>query len=318
MVISMAIPAEQPELNRAEARPILDDMTIVIPTLGRPILRESLDCIVKGDAWPRGLIVVDQGRNPQAAQWMDQIRCLGIDAEYAPSYERGRAAGVNRGLERVNTRFVAVTDDDCFVEPDWLANMAERLRANPGAIVTGRVEAAGEGKVMVVTAAMSSVATRPSLTFDRMSGGNMGVSIEVVRRVGLLDEDPRLPTAEDAEWGYRALRSGVPVVYAPEVSVRHFAWRDSAARDRQYRDYARSHGAFYGKYIRRGDLFILARAVVHHGRALRRYVRGLLSRDGDLAQDGRAYLAGLLPGIISGLRADPRGPAPERQEVATS
>jgi GT2 family glycosyltransferase len=306
------------ELDRAAPRPILADMTVVIPTLGRPILGESLSCILRGTTWPRGLIVVDQGRNPQVAEWMDQIRLLGIDAEYAPSFERGRAAGVNRGLERVKTRFVAVTDDDCFVEPDWLANMTERLCENPNAIVTGRVEAAGEGKVMVVTATLSTVATRPSLTFDRMSGGNMGVPIEVIRLIGLLDEDPRLPTAEDAEWGYRALRSGVPVVYAPEVSVRHFAWRDSAARDRQYRDYARSHGAFYGKYIRRGDLFILARAVVHHGRALRRYVRGMLARDEDRAQDGRAYLAGLLPGIISGLRADPRGPARERREVATS
>jgi cellulose synthase/poly-beta-1,6-N-acetylglucosamine synthase-like glycosyltransferase len=128
-----------------DSRPVLDDITVVIPTLGRPILEESLSWIVEGSAWPIGLVVVDQGASPDVAGWVERLETLGINAEYVPSSQHGRAAGVNRGLERVRTRFVAVTDDDCFVATDWLEKMAAHLRDAPHAIVTGRVEPAGDG-----------------------------------------------------------------------------------------------------------------------------------------------------------------------------
>ena len=285
-----------------EPRPILEDITVVIPTLGRAILEESLAWIAEGSAWPGGLVVVDQGLSPQVEGWVKAMGSLGIDARYLPSSQRGRSAGINRGLEQVRTSFAAITDDDCFVESTWIQRMLEHLTANPGAVVTGRVEAAGEGVLVVVTSLEPAVYRRPRLKFDSMSGGNMGTSMSVVNRVGLFEEDPRMRTAEDAEWAYRALRAGVPILYAPEVVVRHFGWRDEGERSAQYRAYARSQGGFYGKYLRRGDWFIALRAVLHHVRALRRWLRGVVTGDRELASLGWSYLTGLLPGIIAGLR----------------
>ena len=134
----------------------------------------------------------------------------------------------------------------------------------------------------------------------------MGTSLEVFRKVGLFQEDPVMATAEDAEFAYRALRKGVTMRYEPEVVVAHFGWRDESKRVEQYRHYALSHGGFYGKYLRRGDLFILARAAGHFIRALRRWVRGKLSGDAELALLGRAYCLNLLPGILAGLRSKMR------------
>ena len=290
------------DLATIKTRPILGEITIVIPTLGRPILEESLYWIVAGSAWPGGLIVVDQGGNPQIAAWMEALQTLGIAAEYILSTQRGRAAGVNRGLERAQTRFVAVTDDDCFVEETWLAKMVDALNEHPAAIVTGRVEAASEDVIVVVTSLEPRIQHRPRLKFDGMSGGNMGTSLAVIDRVGLFDEDPLLRTAEDGEWAYRALRAGVPIVYSPDICVRHFGWRDEGQRTVQYRDYALSHGGFYGKYLRQGDWFIALRAIVHHFRAFRRWLRGTIQADSETQRYGRAYLTGLLPGIIAGMR----------------
>jgi hypothetical protein len=292
------------DTEQAEHRPTLDDITIVIPTLGRPILEECLYWIVAGSAWPGGLIAVDQGANPKVAGWIEALRPLGINAEYVPSSQHGRAAGLNRGIERVGTRFVAVTDDDCFVETDWIERMVERLRENPQAVVTGRVESAGEDVLVLVTSQVPTVYRHPRLKFDSMSGGNLGTSMWVIDRVGPFDEDTRLRTAEDAEWSYRVLRAGVPIIYAPEVVVRHCGWRDEGERASQYKDYARSHGGFYGKYLRRGDWFIALRIVVHYGRALRRCLRGVMSGDRELALCGWSYFTGLLPGIIAGLQRD--------------
>lgn len=290
------------DINEIEARPILDDITVVIPTLGRAILEESLYWIVSGSAWPGEIIVVDQGSSQQVAALIEKLRLLGIKARHVPSTQRGRAAGINRGLEQVKTRFVAITDDDCFVESNWLAQMDRHLQLHPGAIVTGRVEAAGDDMIIVVTAREPAIYRQPRLQFDTMSGGNMGTSRAVIDRVGLFDEHASVRTAEDGEWSYRALRAGVFIVYAPEVGVRHFGWRDDNKRAVQYKDYARSHGGFYGKYLRRGDWFIALRALIHYVRALRRWIRGTITGDQETALYGRAYVTGLLPGIIAGFR----------------
>lgn len=292
------------ETEGIEPRPILEDITVVIPTLGRAILEESLAWIIEGSVWPGGLVVVDQSSSPDVEGWIKTVASLGIDARYVPSSQRGRSAGINRGLEQVRTRFVAVTDDDCFVDAAWIERMMARLTVNPEQIVTGRVEAAGEGVLVVVTSLETAVYRRPRLKFDSMSGGNMGTAMATVARVGPFEEDPRMRTAEDAEWAYRALRAGVPILYAPEVVVRHFGWRDEGERSAQYRAYARSQGGFYGKYLRRGDGFIALRAVLHHGRALRRWLRGVVTGDRELASLGWSYLTGLLPGIIAGLKWD--------------
>ena len=289
-----------------ERKPLLNDISLVIPTLGRPILEECLYWILRGSTWPACLIVVEQGSTRDVAGWLERVRHIGIPVKHILSTQRGRSAGINRGLEQTHTRFVAITDDDCFVQEDWLSSMATQLQQHPHAVITGRVEAAGEDMVVVVTSPTPSVQDRPRLKFDSMSGGNMGTSLDIFRKVGLFEEDPVMATAEDAEWAYRALRRGVCIRYEPDVVLAHFGWRDKGKRVEQYRDYALSHGGFYGKYLRRGDLFMLARAAGHFGRALRRWVRGTIARDPELAMLGKAYSLNLLPGIRAGMRSKMR------------
>jgi Predicted glycosyltransferases len=289
-----------------ERKPLLNDISLVIPTLGRPILEQCLYWILMGSTWPACLIVVQQGSNMDVAGWLERVRHIGIPVKHILSTQRGRSAGINRGLEQTPTRFVTITDDDCFVEEDWLNNMAAKLQQYPQEVITGRVEAAGEDMVVVVTALTPSIQNRPRLKFDSMSGGNMGASLDIFRKAGLFEEDPVMATAEDAEWAYRALRNGISIRYEPAVVLAHFGWRDVGKRVEQYRDYALSHGGFYGKYLRRGDLFMLARAAAHFGRALRRWVRGAIVGNAELAMLGKAYCLNLLPGIRAGMRSTMR------------
>ncbi len=286
--------------------PVLRDLTVVIPTLGRPILEECLGRIAAGTRWPNELIVVDQSSSAEVAAWLSALRSYGLRATHVPSSQRGKAAALNRGIERVETTVVAVTDDDCLVERDWLEKMAAHAAAHPDAIITGPAYATGaEAPVAVVAVQAPSVRRRRGLQFDLFCGSNMAATLHAFRRVGWFDEDPSFfAAAEDCEWAYRALRNGVAIVYAPDALVHHVGWRTADERYDRYRRYARSHGSFYGKYLREGDWLIVVRIVLHHLRALKRWAAGAMRGNREQMLNGRAYFTGLLPGLVARLRRE--------------
>lgn len=283
-------------------RPVVSDLSVVIPTVGRDLLEGCLRSIAEGSHWPGALLVVDQGSSPAVAAWVGRLRAAGLQAGHLPSTETGIAAATNRGLERVLTRFAAVTHDDCRVAGDWVATMAARLASSGMVVLTGRVEPEGEGAISAVKTSPTPVTyTRPLLDGDVLFPPNMGFPMGVPERIGYFDEHPSLRYAgEDNDWAYRALRAGVPIVYDPTVVVRHVAWQRDIGPI--YRRYARGQGAFYGKFLRRGDRFIARRAARDLLRGPWLLARGLATRNRDLTAMGRGEVVGILPGILAGMR----------------
>jgi GT2 family glycosyltransferase len=214
---------------------------------------------------------------------------------------------LNRGLELVATRFVALTDDDCFVRRDWLAKLIVLLRNEPTTIWTGRVEAAGDQHAFsTVLTDEPRRYTRPRFAIHPFVGGNVGMAMEVVRRVGAFDEHPCIASAEDSDYGYRALRLGIPIAYDPGVVLDHYHWRDAAQRAARYADYARSQGGFYGTHLRYGGLLMSLQAARALVRGPLRWLRGILRRDAELRRNGRESTLNLLPGIWAGLTRQPK------------
>jgi GT2 family glycosyltransferase len=288
-----------------QPKPLLEDISVVIPTLGRPILEHCLSWLAAGTDWPGALIVVDQGRNADVADSLGRFQAAGMNVIYVPSQQRGRSAGINRGLERVTTDYVAITDDDCFVTPNWLWAMTSRLRREPNVIFTGRVDQAGDDEVAfsVVTSRMPKRYDRPQLRAHPFIGGNVGLSMTLVQRIGLFNEHPCLQSAEDSDYGYRALRLGIPIAYDPEIVLLHYHWRDAGQRRMRYAEYSRSQGGFYGTHLRHGDPFILVQATRDLLRGPIRWLRGMIKQDQDMTDRGRADTLYLLPGILTGLRS---------------
>jgi GT2 family glycosyltransferase len=221
---------------------------------------------------------------------------------------RGVAAAVNRGIERVETPFLAITHDDARVHREWINCMWSRLHRSPGAVISGTVIPESPRVPSANKAGESVVHTRPLLTRDPLFANNMGTSMEVVHKVGLFDERRELAyAAEDNDWGYRALRAGVPIIHAPDVVVTHLDWRNDQELEETYRRYARAQGAFYGKYLRHGDLFIARRAVRDLIRGPWLVLRAFASpRNQELARMARAEITGILPGIVAGFLSEGR------------
>ena len=289
---------------RIDPRPVLADISVVIPTLGREILESCLYWMAVSKAWPAQIIVVDQGNRLQVKEWLQVLSDAGMKTCYVPSQQRGRAAGINRGLREVRTHFVAITDDDCFVDHEWLLKMVTCLRDSPERIFTGRVEPAGKPDVSfcTVTSHVPVTHIRPELRIHPLIGGNIGVAMERVRSIGFFDEHPSISSAEDSDWGYRALRKGVWISYKPDIFLYHYNWRDTYQRADRYRDYSRSQGAFYGKYLLSGDLLIPLQAMRDLVRGPIRWLRGLVLRNQDMIDRGKADTLELAGGILAGVR----------------
>jgi GT2 family glycosyltransferase len=287
----------------ADRPPVAADVSIVIPTVGRELLKGCLESIAAGTVWPAELIVVDQGSGAAATSIDDLIR-RGVATTYVNSNETGIAAGTNRGLERVRTPFVATTHDDCRVRSDWLERISERVRSAGDAILTGRVEPEGEGVVLtIVTSSKPATYTRPMIDRDVLFPSNMAFSLRLLERIGYLDEHPSLRFAgEDNEWAYRALRAGIPIIYDPDAVVTHHAWQGADALRSLYRRYARGQGAFYGKYLRRADPFIARRVARDMVRAPWLLLRGAVTGNADLVAMGLGEVIGLPTGLLAGLR----------------
>ena len=284
--------------------PVAEDISVVIPTLGRALLRGCLESIASGTIWPAELIVVDQGSNEDVAMWVAQLKERGLPITHLRSRATGIAAGTNRGFERVRTPFVATTHDDCRVDTGWLERIASRMPEVSGAILTGRVEPEGDGIVLtIVTSLDHAVYRSPMIDRDVLFPANMAFALALLERIGYLDEHPSLRLAgEDNDWAYRALRAGVPIVYDPDIIVSHLAWQANDMLPALYERYARGQGAFYGKHLRRADLFIARRAARDLVRAPWLLLRGLLTGNPQLVAMGRGEVRGLLPGMLAGMR----------------
>ena len=153
------------------------------------------------------------------------------------------------------------------------------------------------------TAERPAIYTSPLLDGDVLFPPNMGFAVRLLERIGWLDEHPSLATAgEDSEWAHRALRADVKIGYDPTVVVNHLARHRPEDLPALYRRYARGQGAFYGTWLRRGDPFIALRAARDLIRAPWLLVRGIVTRNSALISMGRGEVAGLLPGIVAGLR----------------
>ena len=303
------------ELGRVTPRPVVRDLTVIVPTVGRAVLGQALTSIARGSRWPARVVIVDQSDADLVVRLVELLSSSGMNVERITAPRLGVAAARNRGIEQVRTGWFVISDDDHRVTEDWLEHMHHHLGRHRSAVVTGMVAPASPGVPSSTTDEVSAVHTRPLLTRDPLFAGNMGTSMGVVSRVGPFDESEALEGAEDNEWGYRAIRLGVPIVYEPDAKVIHLDWRDTQGIEATYRRYARAQGAFYGKHLRRGDPFIALRAGRDVLRGPWMLARGFASRNAELTMLGRAETAGILPGIVEGLRI--RGPA-RRHEPAGS
>jgi len=281
-------------------KPIASNITVVIPTLGRPCLRDSVLAIVAGTLLPAEIILSHQGAVGSMDAMLREFSQLPVKIRYLHSDQRGAAAGRNAGLRQVTTDFFASTDDDCLVAPRWLEEIALALKEYPRAIVTGRVLASEDGAPSTNNTNVTRVFKSLPLKGDHFAGGNFGTAVAVFKDAGSFDESELLRYCEDPEWSYRALVKGYEIRFIPQITVTHLHWRGTADMTQVYSQYAYSQGGWFGRRIRRFDASFIVRLMYELTRGGKRWCVGSLRGDLMRKVNGRAFVVDLLRGVAAG------------------
>jgi GT2 family glycosyltransferase len=279
------------------------DATVVIRTIGRPdLLRACLESVAACDPRPAEILVVDQDSTDETRLLVETFADAG--ARRVGSDRRSRPAAANVGLRAAAHDVVFFTDDDCTVEPDWIARGNAHVSGRPDLCVTGRILVDGD---IFLTPVLRRGTAPQDYTGRPHKVALYACNVACHRRTALAlgGFDERLPTMEDWDFGYRWVKSGRRLAFTPEMVVWHHDWRTEEQMREVWREYAVGVARFYRRLARAGDPNVL-RFFAHDFRQAARGLRGEGEwPHGRLSDPRVSFLRDLLRTLP---RPSPRGP----------
>ena len=200
-------------------------MSVVVPSHERPLrLRWLLNALeeqtLERERWE--LVVVHDSRGEETEELLrahplaasGTMRHLRLEPGTGlPSRQR------NAGWRATRGELIAFTDDDCRPEPHWLARMLETARANPGAIVQGRVQPDPFETDILAAPHARTIEVDPPGPFAQTC--NVLYPRALLEAVDGFEESFPLLAGEDTDLYERARATGAGYVGAPDAVVYH-------------------------------------------------------------------------------------------------
>jgi glycosyltransferase involved in cell wall biosynthesis len=220
------------------------DVTVRVCTFNRSAdLTATLDTLkhLQVDApltWE--LVVVDNNSNDDTREVVSRAaHDFPAPLRYVFEPTQGKSNALNTGLRSARGRFIAFTDDDVRVPPEWLMKSIAPLLDHPALAYTGgRVRPMWQGRRpswldergrMGGTIAVTDHGSQPFVFEERHRiplGVNMTVRRELLEQVGGFHPDlgrtgRSLLGQEQADFFYRSRRAGARGLYVPDAVLDH-------------------------------------------------------------------------------------------------
>ncbi len=269
--------------QRRDALASAPPASVVLCTRGRPQqLPDCLRSLLRLQYPQVDLLVVDNGSPEDGVEQLmrevaadvlgdagDAHVSVRVVVEPRPGLSRAR----NTGVHHARGDFIAFTDDDAEVDPEWLTQLWQALASAAGAgCATGLVLPAeletqaqiwfeefgghskGRALVRQVIDPVEKRAQHPLYPLPAFGAGvNMAFRREVLEEAGGFD--PALGAgspaggSEDTAMFSQALLNGHSIVFTPHAIVRHHHRPGEAALRSQYAGYGRGLTAYYTKML---------------------------------------------------------------------
>jgi glycosyltransferase involved in cell wall biosynthesis len=200
------------------------NVAVVVATHNRAERLEALLASLANGTFPADsfeLVVVDDGSTDETAAVLRRAAAGGRLRlrTIARSHAGGPAGARNDGWRAAHAPLVAFTDDDCVVDPGWLAALVERARAHPGSIVQGRTEP-NPAELDAWGPFSRTLAVRRLGPWYQTC--NILYPRELLERLGGFDAGAYSgPGGEDTDLAWRAFELGREAVYADDALVFH-------------------------------------------------------------------------------------------------
>jgi glycosyltransferase involved in cell wall biosynthesis len=289
-------------------------LSVILPTYNRaPALRGALGALLRQDAAARDyeVIVVDNNSSDGTAAFLAGIDDARVRQVREP--RQGLSFARNAGLALARGEFVAFTDDDVEVAPDWVATIVRTLETRTDVDgVGGRVLPAWEGPppAWLTRAHWAPLALQDhgdqKRVFDHdtpigLVGANLAFRRSVFERTGVFSTDVQrvrdgIGSTEDHELLSRLYQAGGRMLYLPRLLVLARVQPDRCERE-YHRRWHEGHGRFHA-LMRSTDMErsrfrvfgVPAHLLRMAAREALRWLRSRLTRDGDAAFDAELRL----------------------------
>jgi glycosyltransferase involved in cell wall biosynthesis len=278
-------------------------VSVLICTRNRP--QDIVWCLpaVLANDYPNfQVVVVDQSDGSETAGMVNKLAEGCANLVYLPTDTRGKSLALNLGVKACTGDIIACTDDDCEMQPGWIAHVASLFGSEPDLdMVFGQVH-------MPDNLPEDDVAV-PCLYFTerrRLNKGDIfGMGANMAFRRSLYDRlfgyddilGPGAPLAcsEDFDFLYRAQRLDAKCVAEPSLVLVHRAHRTREFWERVMYAYGVGDAGFYLKHARCGDVWA---GGVFGMRILKSLARGVLGKPFGRGQGQASYLRGLWSGAL--------------------
>ena len=276
----------------------MPQVSVVVPTVGRPALALALRSALCQRGVDVEVIVVDDGSGGRARKVVERVsdprvRLLGDDERRGPGAARNTGVGVAGGA------WVAFLDDDDLWAPDKLARQLDAARAaGRDWVYAGAVEVDDRHRVLHVEPPIAPAeVVRQLPRRNVVPAGASNVTVRAAALAATGPFDPSLRNTEDWDLFIRLARRGPPAgVRAPLVAVRLHLGQASLATARLLEELdalERRYGVRVDRpAIHRGAAWACLRAG-RRREALAAYTHAV--RAGDFGSVARAVVT-LLPG----------------------
>jgi GT2 family glycosyltransferase len=199
-------------------------LSVVIPCYGRLELTRRMVSSLAASPDRFQVILVDDASPEPLERALEGFESR-LDLEYLRQpRRRGPAAARNRAIAAARHPFIAFTDNDCIVRPDWARELATHLQdASP------KVAGVGGRTLAVGTDVISRYYSYHKLLDPYLNQGrylyvvtaNCAFRRSALEEVDGFDEDLLQPGGEDPGLCFKLLERGYLLNYRPEAIVHH-------------------------------------------------------------------------------------------------
>jgi glycosyltransferase involved in cell wall biosynthesis len=221
-------------------------ISVVVPVKnGAQTIEKCVDSILAQRDANYELIVVDDGSNDSTADKVARFK----DVRLLRTAGLGAGAAKNEGLKAASGEYVAFTDSDCLVDPDWLAELrkgvgGEGIAACGGSQDSPQDESAFGRDVHSFFRALGFVSEyykegQQIVGCDHNPTCNALFVTAALREIGGFSD--KLWPCEDLELDYRLLKKGYRLNFNPAAKVYHYRPQSFAGLLRMMLRYGSGH-----------------------------------------------------------------------------